>query len=173
MGDYELEVDDEMLPVLESYTGTETSNDAVIQLAGEALGNLGFTGLYYIDVPALDDSVLESWVNVDSWLDHLGGMCREDVIPDGLSEDLDIYDETVPPLVVYGSLAAFKELAIQKRIEQLRGEKSGAAYVEVINRSRALNLVYDDLDDWAFEFNSTVKVYRDSDFTEENGYYEG
>lgn len=168
----QFEIDDEMFALLESYAGTETSDDAVIELAGEALECLGFTGLYYIEVPELNDSVLANWDRVDEWLDEFGGMLGEEVLPDGLPEDAEIYgDEKVTPLVIYGSLETFKQLAVQKKIERLQKEKSGVAYVECTNSGRVLNFVYDDIDLWAFDFYDRVKVLRDSDFTEENGYY--
>ena len=173
--DTQVAVDDEMFALLESYAGKETSDDRVIQLAGEAMCYYGFTGQYYIEeVPKLDDSILETWDRVDAWLEKLCGIIGEELLPIGIPKDTDIYsDQSISPLDVYGSLDAFKKLAIQKYIEQIQEYKSGVAFVEVTNNGQILNLVYDDLDDWAFDFNDCVKVFRDSDFTEENGYYEG
>jgi len=168
-----IEVDDEMFALLESYAGTETSDDRVVQLAGESMENYDFTGLFYIDVPPLIESTLKSWDKVDYWLDELGGFFSGNILPADLHEDFDLYDDnSVPPSVVFGSTENFKKAVFEKLGERIKEGKAGVAFVTVTNGGRKLDLVYDNPDDWAFEFNDRVKVFEGDEYTEENGYYD-
>jgi len=168
-----IEIDDEMFSLLESYAGTETYDDRVIQLAGESMGSYDFTGLFYVEVAPLMEATLKSWDDVDAWLEELGGFLSEDVLPDNIPEDFDPYTESaIPPITIFGSLKSFKESALNKLGERLKQEKAGVACVEVRNNEQTLYLVYDDLDLWAFDFNDRIKVFRGDEFTEENGYYD-
>ena len=168
--DTQVAVDDEMFALLESYAGKETSDERVVQLAGESLDCYGFTGLYFVDVPPLDETVLADWDSADAWLDELGGLNSEEILPNKLPDGFDICAENAPPpSEIFASIESFKRAAIKKLGE---GEQVGVAFVEVTNSGKMLNLVYDNLDHWAFDFSDRIKVLRDADFTEENGYYE-
>jgi len=60
----------------------------------------------------------------------------------------------------------------EKLGERIKEGKAGVAFVTVTNGGRKLDLVYDNPDDWAFEFNDRVKVFEGDEYTEENGYYD-
>lgn len=172
--DDHVQVDDDTFALLKSYAGTEITDHRIVQLAGESLEICQFTGQYYINVPSLDKSVLKSWNKADYWLENLSPFLSiDDILPENLSEDFDpCAENATPPIVIFGSMENFKKSALTKLVEKLEDKKSGAASVEVRNGDATLYMVYDDLDDWAFDFSGRIKIFRDDNLTEENGYYE-
>lgn len=139
----------------------------VISFAYEAISEIDWTGTISADIPPMPDQILESWEELEAWLESI---CPSISLEEFSEIDFDWYEDDAPaPDTIFTSCDELKERALEVLNES---SDASVGYAEVTDGTTVLFLLYEDMDAWTLGHASSIGIASSlEDLTEENGYY--
>ena len=163
----------EIFNKLWAVRGSGTDDQECVTFAYDALGEMEYTGLYYLNLDEVTDETLSDWNLLHCWIENLGfNLWLEDIF---INNSENLYSEDILPSDILKKPADLNVLilnAIKSKIISLELSLVSIGCTEICFDERTLLLLYHDSDAWSLGHENYIDVAEDLDsLSEAKGYY--